>query len=63
MLEKTVKDISSVKIPVAAIEDNGMVRMGTFTPPFPRSSYLPQTAAPDKRKVEGALAFPQPRTR
>jgi hypothetical protein len=35
MLEKTVKDIITVKIPPPAIKDNGTVRMGYTTPPFP----------------------------
>jgi hypothetical protein len=34
-MEKTVKDIGTVKIPTPAIEHNGTVRMGMMTPPFP----------------------------
>jgi hypothetical protein len=41
MLETTVKEISTVKIPSLAIEDNGAVRMGSFTPPFPSVDALP----------------------
>ena len=34
-MEKIVKDSSTVKIPPPVIEDNGAVRMGYVSPPFP----------------------------
>jgi hypothetical protein len=49
-LEKTVKDISTVKIPTPAIEDNGAVRMGSFSPPFPPVRAEPARVA-DKGKI------------
>jgi hypothetical protein len=35
MLEKTVKEISAVKIPTPAIKDEGTVRIGFASPAFP----------------------------
>ena len=49
-MEKTVKDISTVKIPNPAIEHNGTVRMGMMTPPFPAVRAEPARVA-DKGKV------------
>jgi hypothetical protein len=60
MLERTVKEISAVKIPTPAIEDNGTVRMGYGTPAFPPVRAEPARVA-DKGKVRigyGTPAFP-----
>jgi hypothetical protein len=60
MLEKTVKEISTVKIPTPAIEDKGTVRMGYGTPAFPPVRAEPARVA-DKGKVRigyGTPAFP-----
>jgi hypothetical protein len=50
MLEKSVKEISTVKIPSPAIEDNSAVRMGSFTPAFP-----PVRAEPAKVADKGTI--------
>lgn len=41
MLGDTMKDIVIAKIPNPAIEYNGAVRLGAYTPPFPPVRVLP----------------------
>jgi hypothetical protein len=55
-----VKEISTVKIPTPAIEDNSAVRMGAFTPAFPPVRAEPARMA-DKGKIRmGAFTPPFP---
>jgi hypothetical protein len=56
-LERTVKEISTVKIPARAIEDKGAVRIGVFTPPFPPIHAEPAAVA-DKGKVRMGVFTP-----
>jgi hypothetical protein len=55
-----VKDISTVKIPTPAIEYNGAVRMGAYTPPFPAVRAEPARVADHGKIRMGAFtpAFP-----
>jgi len=57
MLERTVKDISTVKIPSPAIRDAGTVRLGLFTPLFPPISSAPASVV-DNGKVRVGLFTP-----
>jgi hypothetical protein len=62
MLERTVNENSAIKIPPRAIEDNGTVRMGVFSPPFPPIHAAPAGVA-DKGKVRMGVftpVFPAP---
>ena len=64
-MERTVKDISTVKIPPAAIEDKGTVQLGYGTPAFPPVRAEPARVA-DKGRVRigyGTPAFPPGRVR
>jgi hypothetical protein len=51
MLEKTVKEISIIKIPTLATKDPGTVRMGVVSPAFPPVRTEPASVA-DKAKVQ-----------
>jgi hypothetical protein len=65
MLEKTVKEISTVKIPTPAIKDHEAVRMGYMSPAFPPVRMEPASAG-DKGKVRMGYmtpAFPPARAR
>jgi len=57
MLEKTVKEISTVKIPTPAIKDQGTVRMGLVSPAFPPVRATPANLA-DGEKVRIGLVSP-----
>ena len=56
-LEATVKEISTVKIPTPTIKDDGRVRMGYATPPFPPGRAEPENVA-DGGKVRLGLTSP-----
>ena len=45
-----MKELSAVKIPSPAIEYNGAVQMGAYTPPFPSIRAEPAKVA-DKGKI------------
>ena len=64
-MEKTVKEISAVKIPTPAIKDDGTVRMGYGTPPFPPVHAEPVRVADDGKVRIGysTPAFPPARAR
>jgi hypothetical protein len=59
-----VKENSPVKIPSGRIEDRGAVRMGAFTPPFPRVRGEPGRVADNGKARMGAFTpvFPPVRT-
>jgi len=62
MLEKIVKEISAVKIPIPAIKDDGTVRMGYATPAFPPVRAEPAGVTDDGKVRIGYAtpAFPAP---
>jgi hypothetical protein len=64
-LEKTVKEINIVKISPPAIKDNGTVRMGYTTPPFPPVRAEPANVTDSGRVRTGFAtpAFPPVRAR
>jgi hypothetical protein len=65
MLEKTVKEITTVKITPPALRDNGTVRMGYTTPAFPPVRDQPPRVT-DNGKVRIGYttpAFPPARAR
>jgi hypothetical protein len=55
-----VKDISTVKIPTPAIQDNDAVRMGAWTPPFPPVRAEPARVADEGKVRMGAWTPPFP---
>jgi hypothetical protein len=60
ILERTVKEISTVKIPTPAIEDNGTVRMGYGSPAFPPVRAEPARVADEGKVRMGAWTPPFP---
>jgi hypothetical protein len=57
MLERTVKEISTVKMSPPAIKDEGTVRMGYATPAFPLVRTEPANVV-DNGKVRIGYATP-----
>jgi hypothetical protein len=63
MLERTVKEISTVKVPTPAIRDEGLVRLGLVSPTFPPVKTTRSEIA-DSGKVRIGLVSPSfPRAR
>ena len=64
-MEKTVKEISTVKMSTPATKDDGMVRMGMVSPAFPPVRTEPPKAADNGRVRMGMVspAFPPARAR
>lgn len=63
MLERTVKEVSNVKMPIPAIKDEGLVRMGLVSPAFPPVKTTRSEVA-DTGKVRIGLVSPSfPRAR
>ena len=60
-----MKEISTVKIPAPTIKDDGKVRMGYATPPFPPVRSKPEKVADGGKVRSGYMtpAFPAARTR
>jgi hypothetical protein len=59
-MERTVKEISAVKIPPPAIEYKGSVAMGAYTPPFPELRAEPARVV-DKGEIRmGSFSPPFP---
>ena len=51
-MEKIVKEISAVKIPIPAIKDDGTVRMGYATPAFPPVRAEPAGVTDDGKDID-----------
>ena len=64
-MERTVKDVNTVKIPSPAIQHKGTVRMGAYTPAFPPVRTEPAKVADTGRVELGAYSppFPSPRAK
>ena len=62
-MERTVKEMSTVKVPTPAIKDEGLVRMGLVSPAFPPVKATGREVA-DNGKVRIGLVSPSfPRAR
>jgi hypothetical protein len=63
MLERTVKEISTVKIPTPVIESNAAVRMGSFSTTFPPIRDKPNVIADHGNIRMGSFSPPFPEIR